>query len=553
MSTIHLPMNSAHQHAANAEDFVRDGLLIPASEEHHKATEAYAAAIERTEDPSTKRTLQMLYHEHRKAAKDLERKIEKLKNEGKDPSLPQKSYPTHPIPQPIAGPSRIIPSPPPQHLADSQGTVDESFMLLAGQRSDPGDAFNQFWNIMQGMLDNLSQPVAFATVPLGVDSSIGTSSPKRNPRKDMSHSSDTDPEEPIVSRLTRKFGMRSAKQGRSPPLSSDSSKDFEHDLDDDDFFDEGDDLSGSFYVIPSESSMTALKKENTTLKSVIDSIKKRLETTERVLQMRKEQDMQLRDSIVQASKEAQRAMGASIVGQRGQMASDFTQLNLNVPASAFPIPGIHTAREGQYMRRVKELEEELRAVRVENEKNKAMISKFRERWEKLKESAKRKKESRAAEAAQAVRERIVEEPEPEAEEEEEEEEELDSEISRDLRLRRSELKPEYLSGEETKVYNAQRSNEFLKLILHLFKLPSLNCSAVVRCDWDIKCNDEVDVLTHNPIKSHKYPNLIHDGSVKFSNFLHPGKDDRRWCEIPSIVDNNVNGEDLTRYRVIVVG
>lgn len=44
-----------------------------------------------------------------------------------------------------------------------------------------------------------------------------------------------------------------------------------------------------------------------------------------------------------------------------------------------------------------------------------MIVKFRERWEKLKESAKRKKESRAAaEAVQtAVRERIAEEPEAE--------------------------------------------------------------------------------------------------------------------------------------------
>ena len=127
-------------------------------------------------------------------------------------------------------------------------------------------------------------------------------------------------------------------------------------------------------------------------------------------------------------------MGASFVGQRGQIAPDFASLNLNVPASALPIPGIHTAREGQYMRRVKELEDELRAVRVENEKNvsislstlycfnkhsseqKAMIVKFRERWEKLKESAKRKKESRAAaEAVQTVQERIVEEPEAEEE------------------------------------------------------------------------------------------------------------------------------------------
>jgi len=46
-----------------------------------------------------------------------------------------------------------------------------------------------------------------------------------------------------------------------------------------------------------------------------------------------------------------------------------------------------------------------------------MIAKFRERWEKLKDSAKRKKEAKAATEATAtgVRERIVEEPEAEEE------------------------------------------------------------------------------------------------------------------------------------------
>lgn len=46
-----------------------------------------------------------------------------------------------------------------------------------------------------------------------------------------------------------------------------------------------------------------------------------------------------------------------------------------------------------------------------------MIVKFRERWEKLKDSAKRKKEAKAAaeSATASVRERIVEEPEAEEE------------------------------------------------------------------------------------------------------------------------------------------
>lgn len=46
---------------------------------------------------------------------------------------------------------------------------------------------------------------------------------------------------------------------------------------------------------------------------------------------------------------------------------DFSSLNINVPA--VPIPGITTGREAQYARRVKELEDELRLMKVENEKN----------------------------------------------------------------------------------------------------------------------------------------------------------------------------------------
>lgn len=91
---------------------------------------------------------------------------------------------------------------------------------------------------MQGMLDNLSQPVAFATVPLGVEAIPGPSSPRR----DSSLSSDTESEEPIVSRLTRKLGMgrtTSAMQSKTLSRSLKSPIGSELELEDDDFFDEG--------------------------------------------------------------------------------------------------------------------------------------------------------------------------------------------------------------------------------------------------------------------------------------------------------------------------
>jgi hypothetical protein len=92
-------------------------------------------------------------------------------------------------------------------------------------------------------------------------------------------------------------------------------------------------------------------------------MKSRLEAAERMLKLRKEQDLQLRDSIFMATREvriivsmgsfphafpsplqAQRALGASaMLQQRPAPSLDFSSLNINVPA--VPVPGINTGRE----------------------------------------------------------------------------------------------------------------------------------------------------------------------------------------------------------------
>ena len=60
----------------------------------------------------------------------------------------------------------------------------------------------------------------------------------------------------------------------------------------------------SFCVIPgAEPSASSLKTENENLKNDLEALQKRLATMERVLQLRKEQDQQLKDSIVMARRE----------------------------------------------------------------------------------------------------------------------------------------------------------------------------------------------------------------------------------------------------------
>ena len=99
---------------------------------------------------------------------------------------------------------------------------------------------------MQGMLDTLSQPVAFATAPLMVD---GTRSPPgaaksslHRQKRDVDNTSDTEAEESIFSGLSRLVGMsrdnsKQSATNSNPTLSSD------------DFEDVDDFLEGMLWVI----------------------------------------------------------------------------------------------------------------------------------------------------------------------------------------------------------------------------------------------------------------------------------------------------------------
>jgi len=416
MNAVESPLNTAHQHAANADEFMSQGLLIPASEEHEKAAQAFQECIEASSDENAKRTLRMLFNEHSKANKDLQRRIAKMREEHKDPTLPQTMHSKRPTNAPSSAPSHSA-SPPPQsrtRMAESQNTVDESFMLL-GQRSDPGDLlFNQFWKVTTELLENISQPVAFASAPLGYQ----TNSPY--PRRDTGSSSDTDIDDGLATRLSKKIGLTrrtpdtsfsAAREGSFTRKSQATVSNLQQDLDEV-FANEDDDLAESFFLIPSDDETTIIKRDNLALKARVAELEEQLRVADSTLKARQEQDQVLRGNVLAARREAQRVMTASTIGQPRPV-PDLGSLNLTVTPTHTAPPG--RDREAQLSRRVRELEEDLKVLRAENESQKQMIVRFRERWNQLKESAKRKKEAKAAAVAAAapVREKIPEEPEPE--------------------------------------------------------------------------------------------------------------------------------------------
>jgi len=171
--------------------------------------------------------------------------------------------------------------------------------------------------------------------------------------------------------------------------------------------DDDDDLAESFFVIPSGDEKQKLRKENSALKAEISTLRDQLSEMNVVLKMRQDKDNALRDNILHARREAQRVMTASVVGQQ-------TPRQLAPPdlGSLSITPSATRDREAQLNKRIKELEEDIKVVKAENESQKQMIVRFRERWAQLKESMKRKKEAKAAAAAASspVREKIVEDP-----------------------------------------------------------------------------------------------------------------------------------------------
>lgn len=74
-----------------------------------------------------------------------------------------------------------------------------------------------------------------------------------------------------------------------------------------------------------------------------------------------------------ARQHAQKAMGASVLGpqpQRPGAKMDFSAMNINIPSVPAPISPLNPVRdrEAQLLRRVRELEEESRNLKSENEK-----------------------------------------------------------------------------------------------------------------------------------------------------------------------------------------
>jgi len=216
----------------------------------------------------------------------LDRQVAKLIEEGKDPSLPQKSLPATAHSSPLTSRSD-------SGFRDAAGAVEESFMLL-GPKNELNSSFAQFWKILEGMLDHLSQPVAFATVPIhGSKSDKRTASQSRATGAQPSFAY---PPAPSPSKPPKHGPLTGTSEHESVEESS-GDMDDSWELDSEESFQ----LVGSEYKPPSSSTAvrSAVELENDELKHQLHQAQSRISDLEKLMRERMAHEHQLRDSIMQ--------------------------------------------------------------------------------------------------------------------------------------------------------------------------------------------------------------------------------------------------------------
>ncbi|KAF8610702.1 hypothetical protein BDV93DRAFT_23771 [Ceratobasidium sp. AG-I] len=263
------------------------------------------------------------------------------------------------------------------------------------------------------MLENLSQPVAFATAPLDVAAATNEKSAVDDEGADSDASSNDsfciiDSDSHDSPKTPKHISSAGSPAGTIKKLKSKSLPDPA--------------LARSVYPPPPR--VQQLEVENAALKAELEKTVMRATLAERTLRQRAGQELALRESILSVRREAQRAMSATTAALRspgfaGQPPSR-TQTLIATPSitspstiltpTPTPIPAVKLPVVPSP--RIAELEEEIRVLKAENEKQKAQMAKYRERWEKLKESAKRKRAAKDVKDSQNTT--IPEEQEPDA-------------------------------------------------------------------------------------------------------------------------------------------
>ncbi|KAK8845310.1 hypothetical protein IAR55_006023 [Kwoniella newhampshirensis] len=279
-----------------------------------------------------------------------------------------------------------------------QGAPEESYIHF-GAVPETLDPFSRFWGMLDNMLEDISNPVVFASAPLDVEvpTTIGAGGKvrmKKDKSKGKKKEKEKDRDRERVSSPSESFYV--VRKGKEALGSGES----------DDEYNDPPSKSGPSAKTPEE-----LALENASLRTSLDSLasyaqtldqnnrqlKERLEERERQVMstingVRREAGRVKRDQDVWRSQILQGSMLGSTLGPGLGSVS-----GKGGPGSA-PVGTAATGgKEGDgtaLKKRIKELEDQVRDLKTENEKHKNHIERYRSRFDKIKSNARAKKQAK---------------------------------------------------------------------------------------------------------------------------------------------------------------
>ncbi|KAJ3120519.1 hypothetical protein HK098_004547 [Nowakowskiella sp. JEL0407] len=428
-------INNANAYASLAEEYTSKGLYAKAVEAHFQAAEYFLLAIEQTTDIEAIRTLRLLHANHTRQGKEIQRRLQlqqpqKFQN---SKSTSQQSLSPQSIrrsetqrPYSIAGYpssnqnvqslSRYVG----EQNSNSQQRLNASDLLNFGRENDVNrgkdniglnassyymmnsgvplhddvmdDPFHRFWDAVEKLVaNNQSQ----GNIPQSSKQAIKNEKPTdsiHNSRLLNSYFVIPDPSKATNPSLNRRKGdvdyVVPMSDNFSMSTASIDSQYFRRQA-----------LSGPI----KNKSIEELAIENEQLKQNIESLLKRLSICEKAA----EENNFLKNSIIQfrhefQQKQAKRMM-QSTTGISASILNPSSSRSL-LPNSAFRAPlsasvpaQVETPvskAQSDLEKKVAEMENELKLLQEKYEEQAQITTKYKERWDKVKEHAKKRKESK---------------------------------------------------------------------------------------------------------------------------------------------------------------
>ncbi|KAI8983120.1 hypothetical protein BDB01DRAFT_906239 [Pilobolus umbonatus] len=365
------PINAGHGYANTAEDLEERELWSEAADIHLKAADMFKIAMKDAHDTEAIRTLRLLTETHLRKSNELKRRVDRLTRA----SQSQRSYHLghnsmmdahstsgglrHALPdRHQKNNSMLVSRMGRGHSSFSDegqrmNGIGESYALLSNDdhEEDASDPFNKFLLAVEGLVDQLINPaVAFTSAPLN--------------ENDIPLPIQYETNEESLSNMMESFYIVPTA---NPPTAT---------------------------IDTTDKSLNRLEDyelENQLLKKKIVQLTKRMKT----LEMSAEEGNMLKSSIIQFRNDVQRQ------AKRIMQSHHETSMRSSA-ASLLLYPGgiggstIHhtrniSAANYDLVSRLKELEDENRLLKSQNDKLRQSTIKYKERWAMLKENAKKRR------------------------------------------------------------------------------------------------------------------------------------------------------------------